>query len=148
MPRPRQRTWIAIADGGKALLLESIGSATAPALAILSKRVLENPRTGEQQADRPGRYADTGPGQRSAFEVNDWHQFAKIRFAKELASMLDRACRQGAFDQIIIVAPGRVLGTLREALAPQTRKLIRAEMNKDLTNHPVSEIIAQLRAVL
>jgi len=44
MPR-RKITWVAVADGGKALVLVNDGSDSEPLLSVLAKDELENPRT-------------------------------------------------------------------------------------------------------
>ena len=148
MPLPKKTTWVAVADGGKALLLENTGTDAKPALEVLTKRELENPPNREQGTDRPGRFADRGPGQRSAAEVPDWHEFAEAAFAREFAGLLGRAAREGRYDRLVLIAPDRVIGALRPALAPEASERVILEMRKDLTNHPVPEIESLLGRTL
>ncbi len=43
-------------------------------------------------------------------------------------------------NQIVIVAPPRVLGELRKQLSPKAQSKVRGELDKDLTRHPLPEI--------
>jgi protein required for attachment to host cells len=61
---------------------------------------------------------------------------AEQEFAKEIAKALDHA----HFKVLILVAPARMLADLRTALSEKTRRAIVAEIDKDLTKHPVYEI--------
>lgn len=141
MPPIRKKiTWAAVADGTKALLLLNEGTDARPCLSVLAKSELENPPTREQGSDRPGRMADRGPGQRSALEVTDWHEFEETRFVREFAGRLNRAALRNRFERLILVAPPKVLGALRPALSPAVSERVAAEIPSDLTKHPVSEI--------
>lgn len=139
-------TWVLVADGEKALLMENAGDADFPLLEVRRERHEANPPTHEQGTDRPGRRSD-GPGaQRSAMEETDWHRLEKERFAAELAQMLYRRAHADRFDRLIVVAPPRVLGALRRELHKEVTARIVAEVGLDLTNHPVDEIAARVAA--
>jgi len=140
MPLPKTVTWVAVADGGKALLMVNEGTAGEPRLSVLSSRALDNPPAREQGSDRPGRFADAGPNQRSAAEATDWHSFAEARFAEDFASLLNHLAARERFDRLILIAPDRVLGHLRPALSAETTARVTHEITKDLTNHPIPEI--------
>lgn len=133
-------TWVAVADGAKALVLVNEGSDAEPLLRVLAKAELENPPSREQGTDKPGRYPDPAGGQRSAVETTDWHAFEEARFVREFAGRLNRAARAGRFDRLILAAPPKVLGGLRAALSPQAAERVAAELPSDLTGHPVSAI--------
>ncbi len=135
--------WVVVADGQKALFLKNAGTAIEPALSLFKKEVLQNPPTREQGTDRPGRYPGGGTAM-SGVEQTDWHEFEKTRFAHEVGERLNRAAQAGTFANLILVAPARALGELRNALSPAVSGLLRAEIEKDLTNHPISAILALL----
>ena len=139
-PTPWKVTWIALADGAKALLLVNEGTDAEPLLAVMSKAELENPPTHEQGTDRPGRYPDPSGGQRSAVQETDWHQFEEARFVREFSARLNRAAQANRFDRLVLVAPPKVLGELREALAKPASARVVAELAKDLTKHPINQI--------
>jgi protein required for attachment to host cells len=50
------------------------------------------------------------------------------------------------FDQILIVAPPKILGDLRREFAKASKAKIIAEVAKDLTNHTIAEIERLLTA--
>jgi protein required for attachment to host cells len=140
MIRLEKDTWVLVADGEKALFLCNEGGAVAPRLSVMRIEEQDNPRQGEQVSDRPGRRADNSVGQRSAMEETDWHQLGKDRFAAEMSAMLSRMVKRGHIARVVIVAPPRSLGELREHLDDAVLKTVVAEIPKTLTGHPLPEI--------
>ncbi len=132
-------TWVLIADGEKALILENHGDAESPHLKVRRKEEQENPPTREQAANRPGRMSDS-QGNRSAFQDTDWHELQKERFAKELAGMLYGWAHKGLFDKLVIVAAPAVLGDLRPELHQEVTNKVVGEIPKTLTNHALDDI--------
>jgi protein required for attachment to host cells len=133
-------TWVLVADGNKALLLENVGDAELPVLEVRREDEQDNPATHEQGTDRPGRMNDSGPGQRSAFQDTDWHRLAEDRFAHDLADMLTRRAHDRRFERLIVAAAPKVLGELRKTIHSEVADRIVAEVALNLTNHPVDEI--------
>jgi protein required for attachment to host cells len=131
---------ILVGDGKRALFLRNEGSPEHVSLVL--ERVLEqeNPPTREQGTDKPGRYYGADRVSRSAMEQTDWHQLAEDRFAHEISTALYRLAHANQFDALIVVAPPRILGNLREAFHKEVAERVVAEIPKDLTTHPVSEI--------
>jgi len=131
----RQNTWILIADGARAriLLNEGVGKGLKPAV----DREFEASRaaTRELGSDRPGRTFESADGSRHALAPRtDWHQQEKQKFTRHMARILDTAARLRTFDRLVLVGPPETLGILRQALKPGTRKLVSAEVAKDLVN--------------
>jgi protein required for attachment to host cells len=137
-------TWVLVADGQKALLLENIGDADLPVLEVRRIAEQDNPATSEQGTDRPGRASDGPSGHRSALQETDWHRLAEGRFAHDLAEMLLGNSRR--YDRLILAAAPRVLGELRKEIHGEVAGRIVAEVATDLTNHPVDEIAAHIAA--
>ena len=77
---------------------------------------------------------------RSAVDATDWHELEKERFAKRVASALERLVRVERAKAIIVVAPPRTLAELRHALHADVKSRIVAEIDKDLTKLPIWEI--------
>lgn len=140
-------TWIAVADGEKALIFKNDDTPDNPFLHILSKEEIENPPNREQAANRRGRLPDPGAGgaQRSAVSDTDWHQFEKERFAKDFADKLNKAAMKNAFDHLVIYAPPQVLGNLRRELHKEAEARLIFAVDKDLTNHTVDDIEKHLK---
>ncbi len=132
---------IFIGDGRKALFLRNAGDGMSPNLAVERVFTDENPPTREQGTDRPGRaFKRAGTNLRSGVQTTDWHELEKERFAARVASAMERLVRAETVTQIIIVAPPRTLAELRHAFHPDVKNRIVAEIDKDLTKHPISEI--------
>jgi len=105
-----------------------------------------NPATRDQGTDRPGRYSGTAVGgPKSAMEQTDFHQQAEDRFAVDIAEVLYKKSHIQDFQHLIVVAPPRALGTMRSALRKEVAQKITAEIAKDLTSHPVTEIARLLK---
>ena len=69
-------------------------------------------------------------------------------FARELADWLKAAHQAKAYERLILVAPPRTLGDLRQHLDPQVAKQVTAEIDKDLTHHSLQEVEQQVARVL
>jgi protein required for attachment to host cells len=135
-----------VGDGRKALILRNEGDADF--LNLKTERVFtdKNPSTHEQGTDRPGRtYSSVGPG-RSSVSQTDWHALEEHKFAHEVAATLERIVRERAIEALVVVAPPRALADLRKAFHPDVKKRIIAEIDKDLTKHPIDQIEKHLAA--
>ena len=72
---------------------------------------------------------------------------ARNAFAADLAHRLDDEAKDGSYDQLVIVGPGRVLHDVREALCQEARSRLAATMMVDragLLDHEVSSLVAHL----
>lgn len=105
MTKIKTGTWVLVADGEKALFLRNDLDSQDVDFNLVGEAHQDNPSDREQSANRPGRKADNGVGQRSAMDDTDWHELAKERFADELAEMLYKKVHAGAFERLVIVAP-------------------------------------------
>jgi protein required for attachment to host cells len=79
-------------------------------------------------------------------EQTDWHDQAEQRFLTELARRLDAAVTAGETKALVIVAPPRALGVLRQAYSNGLREAVKAEIDKDYVRMPVHEIEKHLAA--
>jgi len=147
---------VLVGDGERALFFRNHGSQQDPELTVEAVLQQENPATRDQGTDRPGRLAG-GDGtsasakrgvQRSAVEDTDWHQLGEDRFTKNIADALYQLAHANHFERLIIVAPPRVLGTLRKALHKEVLDRIQAEVPKELATDSVPEIQTQLKRLL
>lgn len=146
MLRIRNGHWVVVCNGAKALILANEGDAGLVNLAMRETFAAENLATAEQGTDRPGRVHQRFGPSRSAVEQTDWHDEAERAFLKELAGRLDKAVAEGAAGAIVLVAPPRAMGMLRTELSDRVGKAVSAEITKDYTGMPVSEIEKHLAA--
>ncbi|RUT35103.1 host attachment protein [Arsenicitalea aurantiaca] len=134
-------TWFLIADGAQARVLENTG----PGKGLRQVGGLDfgiEPLQGRDiVTDRPGRRADTGPGQRSAMEPRtDPVEQRETAFVKSMADMIEQKRAEGAFDRLVIAAAPTALGVIRPHLSDGVRKTLLAEVPKDLTNIPTDKL--------
>ncbi len=141
-PKPAisHNTLVLIGDGQKALFLRNKG--TPQQLNLQVEQILEqnNPATREQGTDRPGRASGSVGAARSAMEQADWHYIAEERFAGAIADALYRLAQGNGFDKLVVVAPAKVLGNLRQAFHAEVKERIIGEIPKELTSHPIPDI--------
>ena len=130
-----------VGDGQKALFLRNAGDATLPNFATERVFTDENPPTREQGTDRPGRsFKRAGTNLRSRVQATDWHELEKERFVARVAAAMEQLVRAEKVKKIVIVAPPRTLAELRHAFHADVKKRIIAEIDKDLTKHPIGDI--------
>ena len=142
----RQGDWVVVCDGKKALVLENVGDEKFLNLKTREVREHADPKTHELGTDEPGRaFSSVGSG-RSAVEQTDWHVQEENRFLQKLAGHLEAAVNAGEAKSLIVVAPPRALGVLRQAYSHNLRAAVRAEIDKDLVKLPVHEIEKHLAA--
>jgi len=140
------KAFIFVGDGRKALFLRNDGDEKFPNLRTEQVFVDQNSATHEQGADRPGRAMESVGAGRSSVSQTDWHDLEEHRFAREVAASLERVVREKKIEALIVVAPPRTLADLRAAFHADVKQKIIAEVDKDLTKHPVYEIEKLLAA--
>jgi protein required for attachment to host cells len=141
-----QGEWILVCDGAKALVLENIGDEMFPNLKTKEVYQQDDPATHEQGTDAPGRSFQSVGTARSAMEQTDWHSQGERRFLEKLVTRLDAALQAGETKSVVIAAPPRALGVLRQLYTQGLRNALRAEIDKDLVKFPVHEIEKHLAA--
>lgn len=101
--------------------------------------------SGEFDSDRPGRAFDRAGQGRHAYEAHqDARSHAVAHFARELAHDLAREFHLGAFDQLVLVAPPRFLGVLRDALDAKLLRAVIGSVAKDLPRATPAELCAHV----
>jgi protein required for attachment to host cells len=142
----RNKEWVVVCDGAKALVLENAGDATMPDLKTREVYEQKDPPTHELGTDVPGRAAGVDGRNRSAVGQTDWHAQNEQTFLEQLAKRLDAGVSAGHVKSIVMVAPPRALGVLRKAYTAALREAVRVEVDKDLVKVPVYEIEKHLVA--
>jgi protein required for attachment to host cells len=142
----RQGEWVVVCDGAKALVLENVGDDVHPNLKTMQVYEQKAAKTHEQGSDAPGRAIQSVGEKRSAMEQTDWHEQDEQKFLADLVGKLDAAVTAGDAKAVVIVAPPRALGVLRQSYSPRLREALRAEVDKDLVKMPVHEIEKRLAA--
>lgn len=112
-------------------------------------KVLEHPESRlhnlDLVSDKPGRdFESAGIGRHSLEPkvLPKRHEFEI--FAKSLADYLENARNQGEFETLYVAASPSLLGLLRQSMHPNTAKLIKGEVDKDMTQMKPHEIPSYL----
>lgn len=140
--------WIVVADGSRGLVLVNDGNALEPTLKVVRVYEQDNPKTSEQGRDRPARTFQSFSESRSALASTDLHRRAEDRFVEQIVADLAKDADQGAFDELVIVAPPVALGEMRKAATGSLAKKIVATLDKDLTSHTVPDITTAVAKAL
>lgn len=143
------RTWVLIADGARARILENTGPGHG--LSPVEGMVFQGDHaaTHDLVSDREGRsYSSHGPGRSAVQSRSDPHRELKSSFAHHLADVLAGALEQKSFDRLIIAASPVTLGDLRAAMSDHVRAKVSGEVAHDLTKIPNNDVADHLKAVL
>ncbi len=124
MPK-KVRTWIVATDAAHAQLFiydDPAGELRPAALGGLPAPE-DRLQSHTDKSDRPGRsFGSSGDGLRHALESHsDYRKLEKHKFAVAVADAINRASLAKEFDRLILVAPPRSLGELRQHLSDQVR---------------------------
>ncbi|WP_240229911.1 host attachment protein [Devosia lacusdianchii] len=134
-------TWVLIADGAQARVLENTGPGKGLKQVDGLDFAIEPLQAQDIVSDKPGRSFSSNGSGRSAMEPKtDPVEHRETEFVKSLADMLTRQQQKGAFDRLVIAAAPIALGDIRKAISPAVKKTIVAELNKDLTNLPTAQL--------
>lgn len=140
--KKEQRTWIVVADGGRARILESDhrNSGVTVRLDLASDA---RATAGKLAADRLPRTQESGNMARHGIEPRlALKDHEKRLFAARLAGYLKGGSSD--FDRLVVVAPMRFLNLLRESVPDAVAKKISATRGKDLTWMTDAEVLDHL----
>ena len=102
-------------------------------------------RSHDLGKDHPGRVKESASPSRHAGEpCRDLHDAAKEDFVRTVAAELSALHAQGQFDELVLVAPARVLGEIKVSLSKPMAKVVVKELQKDLTKVPDHELTGHL----
>lgn len=144
-----ENTFVLVADASRARLFRREESG---ALALLEEAEHPESRAHNRDlgADKPGR-AFTGVGVskgRSALEPRTEPQEVEAeKFARELGDRLAQAFDAHAFDELIVAAPPKFLGLLRETLATHkdhVDRRVKMWVEKDYTELDARDVAERL----
>ncbi|SFV30351.1 Protein required for attachment to host cells [Devosia crocina] len=142
-------TWILIADGTQARVLEHNGPGKGLAAVKGLEWSIAPLQSQDIDTDRPGRsHSSVGPGRSAITPKTDPAEHREAEFVRSVAAELDRKAKEGAFDRIVIAAAPIALGHFRKNLSDHVKKAILAELDKDLTNLPTQNIDKHLDGII
>lgn len=150
------RSWIVIADGAQARVFENHGPGKG-LIPLPSEEMHKSSRPSREiNTDRPGRRRDRVAegaamhGRHTMDYSTDPHREEKRRFADLLGEHLNEAALKHRYDRLILVAPAKTLGDLRQSLSKEAAAKIDGELTKDLTkvsDHDLPDHLGEVIAV-
>jgi len=125
--------WVLVADGSRARLFLAEGARGG--LTEIDTWLHPESRLREQDlvTDAPGQDRGRGGSAHGVNEHHSAHDHELEVFAREIAEHLHAALNENLFSRLVLCAPPRFLGLLREALPAGVRQRIHHEVGKDLT---------------
>jgi len=101
-------------------------------------------RTSEQGSDAPGRAFTSVGANRSAVDQTDWHDQGDRAFLRGLVHDVHKAVSTGRVRGVVIVAPPKALGVIRQGWPSTHSSAIKAELAHDYLKLPVDELERRL----
>lgn len=127
-------TWILVADKGHARFF-SVDSPTSP-LIEEDNLIHTQSRMREREliSDSPGKSSGVaGMGRHPMTKENEARNQEAMHFAREISDKLSAAQQQGLRKLYVVSDPG-FLGTLRQKMPTQLRRLVKGEIDKNLAS--------------
>jgi protein required for attachment to host cells len=139
---------VLVADGRKSLFLRNEGDGEHLNLVVEDQHAQAGLKDRELKADASGQSAtQRGSSGHGTMGETDFHQQEEDRFAADTAALLTKRAQRNEFEELIIVAPPRTLGELRQHYDKAVEGKIVAEVDKDLVNHPIDKLEGVLKAL-
>jgi len=92
-------------------------------------------------ADRPGRAFDSfGKGRHAMSAAESGREHEIRRFAKDVAELVNSKIASGDLAHLVLIAPPRFLGYLRQDLSDMASRAVRVAAPKNLTHLEADEI--------
>jgi len=140
--------WFLLADGRRArVLIEERRGASLEAPDEWDMEISEDDLYDPQ--DRaPRSFSSVGAARSAMDKGRNLHDAEEAKFLKRLAERLGEAEKGRRFEHLVIAAPPRALGTLRELLPQSVQARIRAETPKDLLDEDAPKLRERLTELL
>ncbi len=138
-------TWVVVADSGHARIFE-VGR-SRDELREIGDLINPSARMREQElsSDDGGRSYDSfGDGRHAMENKTSAKEQTTIDFAGRLNEQLLSGLDTQSYGKLILIAAPDFLGVLRGKLDQRVRDTISEEINKNLTQHAVSDIVEHL----
>lgn len=137
-------TLVLVVDGRKMILLRNRGDEARIDLRIEAEDEQKLARDHERKSDLAGQSpAPANIGHHGGtMEEPDYQQQDEDRWAKAAAEMLQRRALANDFPALVVIAPPRTLGVLRQHYHKAVEALLIGEFAKEMTDRPVPDIEA------
>jgi len=143
-------TWVAVCNGWRAQVYEWV----RPDGPLLQLQVMVHTESRSKNlditTDKPGcTQRRTRDGKRGSMVPRTYpKEVERQMFAREVAGFLSSRAKRGEFIDLVLVAPPRFLGLLRELLCDLPQAMAIQTVDKDLTAFKPQELIKTLEEAL
>lgn len=137
-------TWIVVLDGAQARFFALRQSEDGQVFEEISEPMVATPR----DVAKPGRSFATGKARGVVEPRQNARKLEKHDFIHEIADYLDAAAAKRSFSRLVLAAPPRSLGELREVLPARVLNKLIHEIPKTLTNLPEDQLWNKLSSML
>ena len=138
-------TWIVLADGARGRIITRKTAVAPYEEALDIDLTAPHPASREILSDRPGRVHDRfGEGRHAMVPPSDPHRQEKREFAARLAALLESEREKNSFERLIIIAPPKTLGDLRQHFSPSLKAMIIEEIARDVSMFNLHELQSRL----
>lgn len=141
MPKKPERTWVLAADSARARVYAVEGPDKQLVHLEHLDLAYDHRQAREIGSSKPGRVQESAYSGRHAIEPHtDPVREEERRFAHSVTKSLGERLGRGDFQRLIIVAPPTALGDLRAAMPAPLRKVVGAEIHKDLVHGSLRDL--------
>ena len=138
-------TWILVADAAKARLFELPRKGADPVeLACYASPDGRSPGRHHEHGRLPRVQESNGPSRHAIEPKTSLREKYAQRFADTLGAIVQQGRLDGRYDKLILVAPPRFLGALRDGLDEQTAACVVGEVGHELLDLSPAELRARL----
>lgn len=150
-------TWVLIADGTHGTIVRSKGpgSGLEPVTDLQGVNAADRDLGRDSPGTDPGGRAGDPPaapditqGRHAAEPRLTPHDKAEMRFLDDVIGEVATASTAGRFDRLVLVAPPKALGHLRDRMPDAVKSKVVGELDKDLTNVPLPQLSQHLGSVV
>lgn len=140
------KTWIMVTESSRARLFR----ADTPRSELRELEDYAHPEgrmhSQDLTSDRPGRSFDSGgQGRHAMGQKTDPTEQEQVAFARDLCERLEAGRVQGAFENLILIAPPGFLGHLRKGLGAALRSQVILELGKNLVAESPAAVRQHIR---
>lgn len=151
LPQKDTRTWFVVADRTVARFFESEGGVKA----WRPLRALEHPegrlKSGQLESDRQGATKSQNGNDYSVRGLSNTKEAAvhvMEVFARDISKIIEAGRVKNAYDRLVLVAPPRFLGELKNSLSAQAEGMVYRTLDQELTQLDDAALRERLRPVL
>lgn len=136
--------YILVADSGQAKIYKSDSSLDALELVAEYENAAGRLTRSELDSDRPGIQRNSMNGAHGLGGDKNTHQHEADVFALDLCKQLHAAHLAGEFKELMIAAPPKFLGSLRQHLGQDCQNVLIKTVNKDLVRSDKKAVLSHL----